>query len=96
MKEIENIIDNMMGIVNELSPAELNKIRKYIDKINDSLYHIIEHGGNVLTLSGELDKHTYYVNNIYAKAQLSKLVPEDRIMITPDVELGTIIMVKQY
>ena len=96
MKALENIIDQMIKIVDILTPEELYKIMKQVKSIYESLNYLIDHSSDVLTLSSDLSKHTYYVNNMYAKAQLSKLIPEDRIIISPKVEIGTVIMVKQY
>lgn len=96
MKALENIIDQMIKIVDILSPEELHKINKQVKSINESLNYLIDHSSDVLTLDNDLSKHTYYVNNMYAKAQLSKLVPEHRIQVSPDIELGTIVIVKQY
>ena len=96
MKALENIIDQMIKIVDILTPEELHKINKQVKSINESLNYLIDHSSDVLTLDNDLSKHTYYVNNMYAKAQLSKLVPEHRIKVSEEIELGTIIMVKQY
>ena len=96
MKALENIIDQMIKIVDILTPEELHKINKQVKSINESLNYLIDHSSDVLTLDNDLSKHTYYVNNMYAKAQLSKLVPEHRIKVSSEIELGTIIMVKQY
>lgn len=96
MNELQNIIEQLQEIVDILTPEELHRIVKPMRSINKSLDKIINHSADVLTLSDERDKHTYYVNNMYAKAQLSKLVPQECIMISPEIQLGTIIMVKQY
>lgn len=96
MKALENIIDQMIKIIDILTPEELHKINKQVKSINESLNYLIDHSSDVLTLDNDLSKHTYYVNNMYAKAQLSKLVPEHRIKVSSEIELGTIIMVKQY
>lgn len=97
-ENIGEIIDSMAEIVNTLTPAELDRILKPVRNINKNLGEIVEHlNGNYLLLDDNPQKHTYFVNNIYAKAQLQKITPKGvDIRINPDIELGTIIMVKQY
>ena len=98
--EIGNIVDSMAEIVNILSPATLNCIIEPVRKINRSLEKIIESmntGREYMVLSDNPEEHVYYVNNLYAKSQLQRIVPKgSNIRIDPEIQIGTIIMVKQY
>lgn len=99
-EDIEKIIDNMAEIVQILSPDELNRIFKQVRRINRSLEDMIrslETGREYMTLDDNPETHIYYVNNLFAKAQLQKITPKGaNIKVNPDIELGTIIMVKKY
>ena len=92
-KQLADLCDDMRQMVDLMDDAMLMKVKKPFDHMMQTIGDAI----NSLSVSGDMDKHTYYVNNGYAKVQLQKLLPDGcDIRISPDIELGTIIMVKQY
>lgn len=98
---ISEIIDNMAAMVEILTPQELDRIFKPITNINKALENMIrELDRNVdeyMLTDDSPQNHVYYVNNLFAKAQLQKITPKGaNIKINPEVEIGTIIMVKKY
>lgn len=97
MNELENIIDQLSIIIETLDDKTLNKIYDPMHEIHQSIDRIIRKNSDILTLDTNDDKHTYYVNNLYAKYQLKKLVGDNaHIVVDPAIEIGNIIMVKQY
>ena len=98
---ISEIIDGMCELIQGLSPAECKRLSDSITKINKNLREVIDQLNrgidNYIMLDDNPDKHVYYVNNLYAKAQLQKLVPPNaNIKVDPEVQIGNIIFVKHY
>lgn len=98
---ISEIVDGMCELIQGLSPAECSRLSDSISKINRNLKKVIEqlNSGidNYMMVDDNAENHVYYVNNLYAKAQLQKLVPPNaNIRVDPEVQIGNIIFVKQY
>lgn len=98
---ISEIVDGMYELIQSLTPAECNRMSSSITKINKNLKDIIEQLNRgidqYMMIDDNPEKHVYYVNNLYAKAQLQKLVPPNaNIRVDPEVQIGNIIFIKQY